>query len=84
MPSSLQTRKKKKISANFNILKEDYTSPDDIDTTDNAGDLEWESKLLYRLLIMLEIQNGRVSYYIDTTTDNAEIQNGRVSYYIDY
>ena len=54
MPSSLQTRKKKKISANFNILKEDYTSPDDIDTTDNAGDLEWESKLLYRLLIMLE------------------------------
>ncbi|VDI13286.1 prune homolog 2 [Mytilus galloprovincialis] len=43
-PTSLQTtRKKKKISANFNILKEDYASPDDIDTTDNPGDLEWEN-----------------------------------------
>lgn len=42
-PTSLQTNKKKRISVNFNILKEDYTSPDDIDTTDNAGDLEWEN-----------------------------------------
>jgi hypothetical protein len=57
MPSSLQTRKKKKISANFNILKEDYTSPDDIDTTDNAGDLEWESKLLFYIITYSPILN---------------------------
>lgn len=42
-PSSLRTHRKKRIAANFDILKEDYTSPDDIDTTDNAGDLEWEN-----------------------------------------